>query len=197
MNKKLVELIAADTRKYSFGTERRHPQRQKQSGENSMAKWHYQKSGVTHGPIDSAGLKQLAQSGGIGPDDLLRREDMESWAKASKVKGLFPEQPSALSVMTSATVIAPSETPMVSNVEGQATPEMKSEDISEWYYWPLVLLAMVLFFPWGLYLVWTNPTWTKRTKGIWTGGFALFVVFIMASIAAEKKATAEAVGRHG
>ena len=54
-----------------------------------MANWFYKKNGTTHGPIDSAKLKQLAQTGELRPDDFLRREDMQSWAMASKVQGLF------------------------------------------------------------------------------------------------------------
>ena len=158
-----------------------------------MAKWHYQKNGVTHGPVDSAGFKQLAQTGGLWPDDLLRRDDMQSWAKASKVNGLFPEQVSESLKESEAPVVVGSEQPRASKAEDQTPPKAKLNRISDWYYWPFTLLAMVLFFPWGLYLVWTNPTWTNRTKGIWTGGFALLIVFIAASIAADKKAIAEAI----
>jgi prepilin-type processing-associated H-X9-DG protein len=54
-----------------------------------VADWFYAKNGEKQGPVNSAGLKQLAASGQLLPDDLIWREGMTEWAKASKVKGLF------------------------------------------------------------------------------------------------------------
>lgn len=85
-----------------------------------MAKWHYQKNGTTHGPIDSAQLKQLAQSGGVGPDDLLRRDDMQKWAKASKVQGLFGTVPQLAPQAPSAAPPLPPSPMVESSTPGQS-----------------------------------------------------------------------------
>jgi hypothetical protein len=57
------------------------------------ANWHYAKGGDKHGPFTAAQLKELATTGQLSPDDLVWREDMKEWRKASTVKGLFPTQP--------------------------------------------------------------------------------------------------------
>lgn len=59
--------------------------------------WHYAKGGEKHGPITAAQLKELASTGQLHPDDLVWREDMKEWRKASTVKGLFSEHASASS----------------------------------------------------------------------------------------------------
>lgn len=60
-----------------------------------MAKWFYLINGQPDGPIDSAGLKQLAATGRLKSTDRVRREDMAEWHEATKVKGLFPSMPLA------------------------------------------------------------------------------------------------------
>lgn len=59
------------------------------------AQWHYSKGGERHGPVSSEQLKQLAASGQIQPTDLVWRDGMAEWQKASAVKGLFPSQTSS------------------------------------------------------------------------------------------------------
>lgn len=56
--------------------------------------WHYTKGGERHGPVSSDQLRQLAASGQIHPTDLVWRDGMAEWQKASSVKGLFPSQAS-------------------------------------------------------------------------------------------------------
>lgn len=58
------------------------------------AQWHYSKGGERHGPVSSDQLRQLAASGQLGPTDLVWRDGMAEWQKASSVKGLFPSQTS-------------------------------------------------------------------------------------------------------
>jgi len=55
-----------------------------------MSKWYYSREGQVYGPISSKELRELAASGQLSPDDLVRREDMQEWRKASSVKALFP-----------------------------------------------------------------------------------------------------------
>jgi len=61
------------------------------------AEWYYQTGGRTLGPVDAQQLKALAASGSLKPTDQVRKgEPPNQWAKASAVKGLFPERPAAL-----------------------------------------------------------------------------------------------------
>src|SRR4051812_20032269 len=54
-----------------------------------MAKWFYLIDSQQYEPVDSAVLKQLANSGHLTPNDKVRRESMVEWHSASEVKGLF------------------------------------------------------------------------------------------------------------
>jgi hypothetical protein len=58
-----------------------------------MEKWLYKKGDQRHGPVNSADLKRLAEIGRLGPDDLVRKEGMAEWAKASEVAGIFAPPP--------------------------------------------------------------------------------------------------------
>lgn len=62
--------------------------------------WHYSRAGERYGPITAAQLKELATTGQLGPADLVWREDMTDWRKASSVKGLFPERAKQTPTMT-------------------------------------------------------------------------------------------------
>jgi prepilin-type processing-associated H-X9-DG protein len=56
---------------------------------DAMADWFYHKNGQQQGPIGKVTLRKMADNGQILPDDLVRQEGMDQWAKASEVKGLF------------------------------------------------------------------------------------------------------------
>lgn len=58
------------------------------------AQWHYSKRGERHGPVNGEQLRQLAVSGQLQPTDLVWRDGLAEWQKASSVKGLFPPQTS-------------------------------------------------------------------------------------------------------
>lgn len=51
--------------------------------------WYYKLDGEERGPVPAAELKRLAATGKLGPDALVRREDMTKWMSAGQVKGLF------------------------------------------------------------------------------------------------------------
>ncbi len=53
--------------------------------------WHYSRNREKYGPVSSAKLKELADTGQLQPDDLVWRHGMSEWALARKVKGLFSE----------------------------------------------------------------------------------------------------------
>jgi hypothetical protein len=45
----------------------------------------------------------------------------------------------------------------------------------------VVGILTFIFFPIGLWLVWTHPGWTKKTKWIWTGVIGLFALVSLAN----------------
>jgi hypothetical protein len=55
-----------------------------------MAGWYYARDNQAVGPLSSAQLKELVDSGGLGPTDLVLRAGSQKWVAASAVKGLFP-----------------------------------------------------------------------------------------------------------
>ncbi len=54
------------------------------------SQWYYMRDGQQHGPVSSAELRQLANSGQLSPDDLVWKEGASKWIPAGSVKGLFP-----------------------------------------------------------------------------------------------------------
>jgi hypothetical protein len=55
-----------------------------------MADWYYAKDGERHGPVTSAQLRQMAQSGELQPNDMVFKEGGTQWIVASSVNNLFP-----------------------------------------------------------------------------------------------------------
>ena len=55
-----------------------------------MADWFYSKSGKQLGPVSETVLFQLAASGQVLPDDLVWKEGMAQWMKASRFRDDFP-----------------------------------------------------------------------------------------------------------
>lgn len=55
--------------------------------------WFYAKDGERHGPISSQQLKELAATGELLATDLVWTDGRDEWKPASKIKGLFPEEP--------------------------------------------------------------------------------------------------------
>lgn len=53
-----------------------------------MADWYWMRNGEKHGPVDTAGLKQLAQTGQLQPTDTIWREGLPNWVPASQANGL-------------------------------------------------------------------------------------------------------------
>jgi hypothetical protein len=143
--------------------------------------WHYAKGSEKHGPITAAQLKELATTGQLAPDDLVWREDMQEWRKASTVKGLFPEQ----------TTQSPPRQP-TPTATSHATG---GEDIALWEKPAIIALLVVCFFPVGLYLLWKNPRIPKGQKTLWTGVFCGLVVLGMVISSIQRQATEKALAR--
>jgi hypothetical protein len=53
--------------------------------------WFYVHQGEVHGPVSSIDLRAAAYLGFLGPNDLVRRADLEKWVAACSVRGLFKE----------------------------------------------------------------------------------------------------------
>lgn len=53
--------------------------------------WHYSVKGMKAGPVSSAEIKRLAESGELAATDLIWKEGLPNWVAASNVKGLFPK----------------------------------------------------------------------------------------------------------
>jgi hypothetical protein len=54
--------------------------------------WYYAKNKQQHGPVSSAGLKELAQSGELRPTDKIWKAGLPDWMPASSLDGLFPAE---------------------------------------------------------------------------------------------------------
>lgn len=53
-----------------------------------MAQWYWMKDGQRHGPVDTAELKRLAQTGQILSTDMIWRDGLPKWVPASQANGL-------------------------------------------------------------------------------------------------------------
>lgn len=52
--------------------------------------WYYTQGGQKVGPLSSEQLRNAARCGQLAPSDLLWTDEMENWAPASTIEGLFP-----------------------------------------------------------------------------------------------------------
>ncbi len=55
------------------------------------SEWFYRVDDKKRGPVGSADLKRLADSGVLKPADLVWKEGLAAWVAASSIKGLFPK----------------------------------------------------------------------------------------------------------
>jgi len=53
-----------------------------------MSDWYWMKNGEKHGPVHTAGLKELARTGQLLPTDMIWCERLRNWVPASQTKGL-------------------------------------------------------------------------------------------------------------
>ena len=72
----------------------------------SPTEWYYTRGSKQFGPVLAAELKQLADHGELGPEELVWRDGMEQWIPARRVKGLFEQEGHPLAA-TEETVAAP------------------------------------------------------------------------------------------
>lgn len=56
----------------------------------SQVQWYFVKDGQEQGPVSPQELKELASSGALKPNDLVRKDGKVEWTPAGKMKGLIP-----------------------------------------------------------------------------------------------------------
>lgn len=93
--------------------------------------YYYRRNGQDFGPVTGSALKELAAAGRLTGDDLIRRDGMEKWERASRIKGLFPAAAAAgsepeFAVPRDAAVAQPGE-PLAAAVPQAAPPSGSSE----------------------------------------------------------------------
>lgn len=64
------------------------PSPEEMTKEHSMSDWYWMKNGEKHGPVHTAGLKELARTGQLLPTDMIWCERLRNWVPASQTKGL-------------------------------------------------------------------------------------------------------------
>lgn len=162
--------------------------------------WHYATNGEKHGPITATQLKELAKTGRLAPDDLVWREDMKEWRKASSVKGLFPGDHATTSAVSS---------PRSSSVES-------AQQQSVWERPAVITLLFIFCWPVGAYLLWKKLNGKSGAsltvpnipqKWLFIGGGSIAALMVLGTIlmvmqtSASRKEIAEAArlweqGRH-
>lgn len=60
--------------------------------------WYYSRAGKRHGPIPSSELKRLAEAGELTSSDLVWKEGLPKWVKASSIEGLFSAEDRSLTL---------------------------------------------------------------------------------------------------
>lgn len=159
-----------------------------------MARWFIVRGSKQHGPVDDAKLKQLASSGKLLPDDIVRREDMPSGTKAKDMKGLLqlsiddlpegspsPSPPAVSATSSEDSVSASAVTPVEGTTAASSMPK------SAWWQSPWFLVASgILCFPLAYVALWTNQAWSRSRKIRWSLGLAALVA-VLVSIKAGKE----------
>lgn len=86
-----------------------------------MKEWYVQIGGFTSGPLSASDLKKLVEKGKLTPDTPIRKEGQETWSKAGRVKGLFPEN-SLITQKSTEVIVQPPPPPreVTAYVEPQA-----------------------------------------------------------------------------
>lgn len=69
--------------------------------------WYWMQDGQKNGPVDTAGLKELARTGELKPTDTIWREGLPNWVLATQAKGLFVVPAPALAAVHGGTEAAP------------------------------------------------------------------------------------------
>ena len=92
------------------------------------ADWYFAKGKQQFGPVDAAELKRLASTGGLSPDDLIRKAGMKQWVRASSARQLFSSQLSPDQVSPANEATKPAAPAPVFTSESQSAVILNSTD---------------------------------------------------------------------
>jgi hypothetical protein len=119
-----------------------------------MARWFIARGTKQHGPVDDQKLRQLAASGKLKPDDIVRREDEPAGRPAKDIEGLLPLSIDDLQSESEATQAKPHPTPPTqapSHVSGPAAPRPPKNLTDAEQATLTALLGMVLGLIWSVW----------------------------------------------
>ncbi len=114
--------------------------------------WYYARNDQQFGPVSATELKQLADSGGLAPDDLLWREGMDAWTTAVNFRGLFAENPPASPTKETPSSLAPVAATRTARAAGRAAEApsldrvLRATQMILWGMCVLVVLVGVALF---------------------------------------------------
>ncbi len=94
--------------------------------------WYVRREGKIHGPIDSAGLKQLASKGEISERTEVSQGSDGPWSEAKKVRGLFAPAAGAMPPPTPAPMATPPDLPDPVTATVTAKPKSWFFKIAKW-----------------------------------------------------------------
>jgi hypothetical protein len=101
-----------------------------------VSQWSVRLNGKDVGPITSQQLKALVGARRLNAADLVRREGVQTWAQAGKIKGLFPKQPS------NPPPVPPLPEPVLVPIE----PKQERDAVPAGFNWKPVFVATCLLF---------------------------------------------------
>ena len=99
-----------------------------------MPQWFVFDGSKEHGPFTAAQLKQMAASGAITPETLVRKGEGQQYVKASAVKGLFVTAKDSVTHSTALIVVPPSTTKLVV-ANSSSSPLQTAPDAVEMWGW--------------------------------------------------------------
>ena len=78
-------------------------------------------------------------------------------------------------------VVSPITTALdeLQKIDARIAESSSGEKVPLWQRLPIAAFLTLCCFPVGLYLLWYNPRISRRTKLVWGGGFAAFLIFAM------------------
>jgi hypothetical protein len=121
--------------------------------------WYFRKDGQEHGPVTSDDLRMLASLGMLHPTDAVRKADMNRWAAASAIKGLFPASKLPVQTVPIAAPISarlPSALPAPPVVLPPPPLPIESSGLSNWVLY-LTATAALFAAAAGIYRFVLNP----------------------------------------
>ena len=146
--------------------------------------WYYGHDGQRLGPVSLEQLRHLIAADQLHAEDLVWRKGLDEWTPAGQIEGLFlpPPFPAIKGCKSGAANGGEASDPFCSLPRRQTSPAATTakktlHGRNALLENPLLIGVLLLpCFPVALYLVWKHSSWTNKTKWIWTGVWAAFMV---------------------